>query len=233
MRFRFSADDGRYPAMESKIKSSFIPRDTATPASFQVHKRRGGAGDLLVLFSIVLVVVSVSLGVAVFLYVKFLETSLGSKQDQLGRAQASFEPALIAELNRLDDRMRAGEEILEFHLAPSVLFRTLEELTLDTVAFRNMHYGAAEKSGMSLELSGIAKSVNSIALQADLFSKHGTIVSPIFSNIDRQLDGVHFDMSASINPSNLKFATLIRQALESTQAPITAPEESTNPIFAP
>jgi hypothetical protein len=220
--------------MESKIKSSFIPRDTAQPGGFRARKKRGTAGDLLTLFSIVLVIVSVSLGVAVFLYVKFLETSLESKREQLQRAQASFEPALIAELNHLDDRMRTGEDLLELHLAPSVLFRTLEELTLDTVSFRNMQYSAAEKSAINLDISGIARSVNSVALQADLFSKHGTIVNPIFSSIDRQPDGVHFDMTASVNPSNLRFAALVRQALEQVQTEAALPEEPDSiPGFAP
>src|SRR3989344_9695203 len=131
--------------MESNIKSSFIPRDTIRDA--RVGRRRSSStSDLVVLFSIVLLVASVALGVSVFLYVKFLESSLSSKQEQLGRAQASFEPALIAELNRLDDRMRTAEDLLAVHLAPSVLLKALEDLTLNTVSFKSMKYTVGEKS---------------------------------------------------------------------------------------
>src|SRR3989344_2415310 len=166
--------------MESNIKSSFIPRDTAESLRPR-RKRGGGVTDLAVLFAIVLVVASVALGVSVFLYVKFLQSSLASKQEQLKRAQASFEPALIAELNRLDDRMRTAEDLLTVHLAPSVLLKALEDLTLETIAFSTMQYSAQEKAGIALEFSGVARSVNSIALQSELFGKHGAIVSPIFS----------------------------------------------------
>ncbi|MBI2048682.1 MAG: hypothetical protein HYT30_02030 [Parcubacteria group bacterium] len=221
--------------MESNIKGSFIPRDTLQPG--RVRKRGvGGGADLLVLFAIVLLVASVALGVAVFLYVKFLESSLSGKQEQLKRAQGAFEPALIAELNRLDDRMRAAEDLLAVHLAPSVLMKTLEELTLDTVSFKSMKYTANGKAGITIDFSGLARSVNSIALQADLFGKHGAIVSPIFSNINRQQDGVAFDLSANVNPVNLRFVGLLQQAAAAS-APATQPtsnqSDSSIPGFAP
>jgi hypothetical protein len=112
--------------------------------------------------------------------------------------------------------------------------KTLEELTLSTVSFTTMEYSAVEKSGISIEFSGLARSVNSIALQADLFGKHGAIVSPIFSNINREQEGVAFDLSASVNPTNLRFATLIQAALGPEAAPPeTIQSQSTIPGFAP
>jgi flagellar basal body-associated protein FliL len=222
-------------AMESKIKSSFIPRDTSQNNFHTAKKRGGSTADIFVLLSIVLLVASLALGVAVFLYVKFLESSLGGKKEQLQRAEASFEPALIAELNRLDDRMRAGEEILDQHIAPSVLFRTLEELTLNTVSFTTMQYLAERGAGINIEFSGVARSVNSIALQADLFAKHGAIVSPIFSNINRDQKGVRFDLSADINPSALRYSALVNTATSQNvqQQPAAGGEDSSIPLFAP
>jgi len=219
--------------MESNIKSSFIPRDAAQDLR-PGRRRSNSTADLFVLFAIVLLVASIALGVSVFLYVKFLESSLASKQEQLGRAQASFEPALIAELNRLDDRMRTAEDLLAVHLAPSILLKTLEELTLETVAFSAMQYSAQEKAGIALEFSGVARSVNSIALQADLFGKHGAIVSPIFSNINRGPDGVRFDLTANVNPTNLRYQTLV-QALVGTPPPTveTPGQPDSIPGFAP
>jgi hypothetical protein len=227
--------------MESNIKSSFIPRDTVAPASGARRRYGGGGGaDLLVLFSIVLLVASMALGVGVFLYVTFLESSLKAKADNLERAQASFEPQLIAELNRLDERMKSGEELLEAHVAPSALFHTLEQLTLGTIAFRNMRFDAAEQGKVLLDMTGYARSVNSIALQADLFGKHGAIVSPIFSSINREEQGVRFSLAAQVNPSALRYATLIReaQAAAAGAAAIPAgppPDQAPDsiPLFAP
>ncbi len=190
--------------------------------------------DIVVLLSIVLLVASLVLGVAVFMYSKYLESDAASKQEQLKRAQESFDPALITELNRLDDRMRSGERLLEQHVAPSALFHTLEKLTLNTVSFRTMQFDATKENEIGLKMSGLARSVNSIALQADLFGKHGMIASPIFSNINREKDGVRFDLTALVNPASIKFATLIREAVARTEqaAPATQ-ESSSDPVFAP
>src|SRR3989338_1631074 len=65
---------------------------------------------------------------------------------------------------------------------------------------------------MAVKMEGIARSVNSIALQADFFSKVGIITSPIFSNIDRQSDGVHFSFTATVHPSAIRYAQLAAAA---------------------
>lgn len=223
--------------MESNIKSSFIPRDTGTvPLHARARYGRSNALDIFVLLAIILLVASLALGIAVFVYTKYLESDVASKAEQLKRAQESFDPTLIAELGRLDDRMREGDELLEKHVAPSALFHTLEGLTLDTVSFRTMQFDGTKESGPSLQLTGIARSVNSIALQADLFGKHGMIQSPIFSNINRDKDGVRFDVTALVNPGTLKYATLIREAAERAEQTGEAPpeeEKSSVPLFAP
>ncbi|TSC86150.1 MAG: hypothetical protein G01um10148_656 [Parcubacteria group bacterium Gr01-1014_8] len=190
--------------METGIKSSFIPRDATIPAA-PSYSRGPGLSDLFVLIAIVLLVASVALAVGVFLYEQFLKTSTSSKLEQLERAKAAFEPALIQELTRLDDRMSAADQVLSEHIAPSIFFHLLEQLTLQTVAFTNLDFQAVDAHNMNVKMRGIAMSVNSIALQADYLSKSGAIASPIFSNINRQIDGVHFDLGALVNPSALRY----------------------------
>src|SRR3989344_4067775 len=105
----------------SGAASSFIPHET--PGMGQTRRERGsGLADLLTLVAIVLFVASGALAVGVFLYQQYLETSTTSKLDQLQRAQAAFEPSLIQQLTRLDDRMRAAGQILGTHIAPSAFF---------------------------------------------------------------------------------------------------------------
>jgi len=189
--------------METNIHSSFIPQDTLIPEAPRTSSRKG-AFDLFILIGIVLFVASATLAVGVFLYVQYLQTSGASKIEQLERAKAAFEPALINELTRLDDRMRAADEILGRHIAPTELFRVLEQLTLQTVAFSNFDF-EAQPERMTLVMQGIAGSVNAIALQADLLSRSGIISNPIFSNINRQVGGVRFDFSAEIHSDALLF----------------------------
>ncbi|MDO8481808.1 MAG: hypothetical protein Q7S75_01855 [bacterium] len=192
--------------MESGIHSSFIPHDTADQGG---RERYGDFMYLVMLITGVLFVASIVLGVGVFLYQQFLDTSSKSKLAQLERAKAEFEPALIKELTRLDDRMNVADEILSNHNAVSVFFHVLEQITLTDVSFTSLDFEAADPKNINIKMAGVAGSLNAVALQADIFSKNGVIASPIFSNIDRQLDGIHFGLTARINPSLIRYSQLI------------------------
>ena len=194
-----------------------------------VPVRRSGKGlaDLFALVSLVLFVASIALGVGVFLYREYLTANASSKIDQLERAKAAFEPSLIAELTRLDDRMRSASEILQKHIAPSAIFTMLEQTTIGSVGFTSLEFEVNDEESMAVRMDGVAGSVNGIALQADLFSKGGMLSSPIFSNINRELDGVHFSLSADIEPLAINFSQLVL-----TPAPDALPQQ-TLPLGAP
>lgn len=206
-------------------QQSFIPHEAAT-IERRVSTR--GSAELFSLVALVLFVASAALAAGVFLYSEYLQTSATSKIDQLRRAEAAFEPSLIRELTRLDDRMRAAGEILNKHIAPTTLFGMLEQTTIETVAFSSLDFGVADAQSMVVEMAGVAASVNSVALQADLFSKGGMITSPIFSDISRQADGVHFSLSAQINPAAINYSQIPAQI--STPVPQEQQQQSTSPF---
>lgn len=218
--------------METGTQNTFIPHDVSQPA-VQARVREGTLVDILTLVSIVLLIASVALAAGVFLYEQYLDTSSKSKVNQLKVAKAQFDPALIQEFSRLDDRMRDADMILGTHIAPSVFFHMLEANTLSTVSFRSLEFQAAGEEGMTVKMEGIAKSVNSIALQADFFSKVGIITSPIFSNIDRQIDGVHFSLSATVNPAAIRYAQLVAAGGGRVNAVPTLSVPSATPAPAP
>lgn len=204
--------------MESGIQSSFIPQDAAAetrgPAKYA---QSGGLSDLIVLVAIVLFVASLALAGAVFLYKQYLESSTTSKLEQLRHANDAFEPALIHQITRLDDRMRSADQVLGGHLAPGAFFQALEQSTLQTVAFQSLEVQATDSQHISVKFSGTAQSVNAIALQGDLFSKNGVITNPIFSDINRQADGVHFNMTAVLNPTAINYVQLVAGAAAAIQ----------------
>ena len=210
--------------METGIKSSFIPRDATTSTSTR-GRSPPGLADLMLLISVVLFVTSVSLGIGVFLYLQFLQGSSTSKLKQLELAKQAFEPSLIEQLTRLDDRMRASDQVLSAHIAPTLFFHLLEQVTLQTVAFQHLDFQAVDQQNMNIKVNGIAASVNSIALQADYLSKSGMITSPIFSNINRQPGGVGFDLSAIVNPMAIRYVH--EQAAQQSAAPPPSSEQNT------
>jgi hypothetical protein len=194
-------------------------------------RSRGGGFDLFILLGIVIFVASGVLAVGVFLYTQYLSTNAASKLEQIHRAKQAFEPALISDLTRLDSRMRAADTVLDGHLAPTMLFRLLEQLTLQTVTFSAFDLSSSP-DGLTLVMKGTAQSVNSIALQADLLSRSGVISNPIFSNINRQINGVNFDFSADVNAAALNYAARTRSAGVPAEERI-APEEPASPFGTP
>ena len=226
--------------METGVQNTFIPHDVSHPAE-RGRQREGTLMDLVALVSIVLLVASVALAAGVFLYEQYLDTSNKSKINQLKIAKAQFDSTLIQEFSRLDDRMREADTVLGNHIAPSVFFHMLEANTLSTVSFRSLDFQASSDEGMAVKMQGIAQSVNSVALQADFFSKVGIITSPIFSNIDRQQDGVHFSFSALVNPAAIRYTQLVMaaenaagNAAPAPSAPTpSTPSESAAPSAAP
>ena len=204
-------------ANPSPPPSSFIPREMPVQGPAPRPSGRGLA-DLLVLSSVVLFVASAALAAGVFLYDQYLQSSAASKVDQLERAKAAFEPALIHELTRLDDRLRSASEILTGHMAPTAFFRMLEQNTIENVGFKTLNFESQDAQNMTIKMEGVAQSVNSIALQADLFSKGGVVTSPIFSNIDREVDGVHFSLSALLDPSSVNYVQLVGAAASALPA---------------
>lgn len=203
--------------METGTPASFIPHDTAQTGGMVTRERAAGLPEFALLISIVLIVASAALAGGVFLYAQYLQTASSSKVQQLERAKAAFDPSLIESLMRLNDRIHAADIILGSHLAPSLFFEALQSATLSTVAFQNLDL-QADNSMMTIKMAGVAQSVNSIALQADLFSKNGVIKDPIFSGIDREQDGVHFSLSAEVDPKAIAY----RQFLSSQNAPQAA-----------
>jgi hypothetical protein len=216
--------------MESGIQSSFIPQDAARPTPSARPVRGGGLSELGFLIGIVLFVASAALAGAVFLYEQYTISSASSKSEQLRRAKEAFEPALIHELTRLDDRMRAADQVLAAHMAPLSLFDALQATTLSTVSFKTLSLEVVDSQNVNIKMSGVAQGVNSIALQADIFSKSGIVTNPIFSDINRQADGVHFNLNALVNPAAINYGRLINTAGAAVSVPTQ--QTPTSP-FAP
>ena len=212
--------------MDSPNQSSFIPQDAASLSGSSRVRSQGGLSDLILLMTIVIFVASIALGGSVFLYEQYLKTSAASKVQQLQRAKDAFEPSLIHTLTRLDDRMHVADQLLAAHVAPTALFAILQQATLTTIQFKSLEFDATDPQRMTIKMTGVAQSVNSIALQADLFAKNGTITNPIFSDINRQEDGVHFNLTALVNPTSLNFVRLVNGSNSDQQAPATDPSHA-------
>ena len=171
--------------MDSPTQPTFLPHEAVASSAVR-RSSGGGLAELFLLVSVLLFVVSGALAVGVFLYTQYLGSSNASKLSQLNAAEASFDPSLIEQLTRLDTRMTAAQALLSAHLAPSELFSMLQSSTVQDISFSSLTLDATNPQQITLTMEGVAGSVNSIALQAQVFSQSGIIQNPIFSDIDAE-----------------------------------------------
>jgi len=199
--------------MEPKFRTSFIPKKAlATTPSI---KKKGGGGPLgiVTLITLIIALGAVVLSVGAFLYQQILEVSVTRKVDTLERARAAFEPALIQELVRIDSRTEAAGAILGNHIAPSILFEALEDLTLKSVQFQDFNLTRVSDDKISISMKGVASNFRGVALQADVFGKSKLIREPIFSNLNLNQEGnAVFSLSAFVDPSFINFVSSVDTA---------------------
>src|SRR5690606_3250741 len=121
--------------MEPQFKTSFIPKQSLAKSA--TPKRRGagmpkGAGLIV---SLVIFLAAAGSAGSLYLYKQYLLDSIDRKSEELRRARNAFQPSLIRDLARLDSRLIAAQDIMERHIAPSVIFELLEQTTLRSVQY--------------------------------------------------------------------------------------------------
>jgi len=195
--------------MEPKFRTSFIPKKTLVTAS-SLQNKRGSSLGIVTLITLIIALGAVVLSVGVFLYQQILEVSITRKTDTLERARAAFEPALIQELVRVDSRIESAKTILNKHITPSVLFESLEDLTLKSVQFSDFDLTRISDEKISITMKGVAHDFRGVALQADTFGKSKLVRDPIFSNLNLNQEGnAVFSLSAFVDPSFINFVNYI------------------------
>lgn len=191
--------------MAQEFQTSFIPKKTFDVGAPARPSSSTTLSSVLSFIAVAIFVLSLLGAAGIFLYGRFLVSSIESKKESLERAKNAFEPELIRELSRLDAKLRISQDLLNEHLAPSGIFNLLEGITLETVRFTNMSYSIGE-DGVALVLQGEARSFASVALQSDEFGKNRSIMSPAFSGLTLDERGnVEFTVNAIIDPTTLSY----------------------------
>lgn len=196
--------------MEPEFKTSFMPKQPIAPQPQRAL--RGGSVSLMFLLTLIVFLVAVLASSGLFLYQQFLISSIERKSQDLESARASFEPALIQELTRLDARIETAESLLGSHVALSQLFVFLESNTVSSVQFNDFRFAALSDEGATITMNGKARNFGSVALQSDRFGDSSVIQEPIFSNLNVDAFGdVTFTVDAFINPRLLSYRASLNQ----------------------
>lgn len=186
--------------MEQNFQTSFIPKkpmieERATPTR--------PVGFLLVLSMFVFFTIVLASG-GLYFYKGILTQNILKMENDLNLAKNRFEPSKINQLQELDKRLFASNELLANHVSLSPIFKALQEITLKTVRYLKFSYDFQNEKSKKIEvkMSGLAIGYRSIALQSDLFTKNKNLIDPVFSNLSLDDKGnVLFDLSFSVDPS--------------------------------
>lgn len=194
--------------MEQNFQTSFIPKKMIVKERVEMP-RSVGFSTIVSIFILFATVIGTG---GLFFYKTVLQKNISSMEQDLKEASNRFEPAKIAVLQDLDNRLTAANDILSKHVVVSPIFQALQDITLKTVRFTKFSYTLpTDGSGkVSVSMAGVAIGYRSVALQADLFAKNKNLIDPVFSNL--QLDdkgNVNFDLNFSVDARFVNYKQLV------------------------
>jgi hypothetical protein len=190
--------------MDTRLRTSFIPKKTL------ILKSEAGGGrvsiNLFLSFGMIVFFLMIALSAGVYLYKVVIQKKITQEGAELEKARKAFEPSLIADVKRLDNRITTARIVLDNHIVALPIFDLLETLTLKTVRFTKFDYKNAKSGPPTIQLDGEAKGYSSVALLSDSFAGDERIKNPAFSNLNlNETGGVKFSFQASLDPSMVVF----------------------------
>src|SRR3989338_4339515 len=168
--------------MEQNFQTSFIPKKSIVKESAPSAR---SVSFITVASIFILFVMLVATG-SLYFYKGVLTKNKVQMEKDLELAKNRFEPDKIVELQALDNRLRASNEILRKHIAITPIFEELQAVTMKTIRLTSFSYLLSNNeanAGVAVKMSGLAVGDRSIALQADLFTENKNFIDPVFANL--------------------------------------------------
>jgi len=188
----------------AELETTFIPKKPEVIAPAAAAPRR--PASLVNFVATVIFIASLVAATGVYFYKVTLERQVALMGKQLEIARGAFEPALIAEMKRLDKRLQAASEVLKNHVGLSPLFSELEQNTLKQVQFTEFNYNLKDNK-IQVKMTGKARDYRTIALESDLLATNKYFKNILFSNMTLDEAGrVNFELNFNIDPAFLQIA---------------------------
>jgi len=202
--------------MEQNFQTSFIPKKP-------MIEERAVVSRPISLFTVISIFLFFTVIVAtggLYFYNGILTKNITQMENDLNLAKNRFEPSKIVQLQVLDKRLRASNEILSKHIASSPIFKALQSITMKTISYTKFSYDFSDDSKnakIMVKMSGIAVGYRSVALQSDLFATNKNLVDPVFSNLLLDDKGnVTFDLEFSVDPDFVNYNKTLKATSENS-----------------
>ena len=207
--------------MEQNFQTSFIPKKPMIEER-AVASRPISFATVISVFIFFTAIVATG---ALYFYDGILTKNITQMENDLNLAKNRFEPSKIVQLQVLDKRLRASDEILSKHIAISPIFKALQSITLKTISYTKFNYDFSDDSKNAkiiVKMSGIAVGYRSVALQSDLFTTNKTLIDPVFSNLSLDDKGnVTFDLEFSVDPDFVNYKKTLETTSENSPSALS------------
>jgi hypothetical protein len=197
--------------MDQNFQTSFIPKKPMISERAIASKPIGFLTTISIFIFFTIVIATGGL----YFYNQVLVKNIAQMQSDLNLAQNSFEPSKIVQLQVLDKRLNASNEILSKHIAVSPIFNELQSITIKNVSYSKFSYAYDGSAGskIAVKMSGTAVGYMSVALQENLFSQDKNLIDPVFSNLLLDDKGnVTFDLNFSVDPDFVNYGKVLQAA---------------------
>lgn len=182
--------------MDPRVQTSFIPKKPLNSGGVPVQRPL----NLFLIIAGVIFVASLSLTAFGYFYNKQLVIKKAELDAELVRRQKELRPNDVAYLKRLDQRLALAAEVMGKHVAFSNIFTFLETVTSQNVRFGKMSV-VSSPTESKMTLNGVARSINSVAYQSDIFRGEKASINPIFKGLKLDEKGnFQFSVDMSIDP---------------------------------
>ncbi len=118
-------------------------------------------------------------------------------EERIERLRGDLAESTINEIKRFDTKLNRARDLFAAHNTLLPFLALLEDLTLHTIAFNSLTF-----NGDTINLAGLAKSYESIALQSEELAKNKIVKKFVFSDFTSPSDrGVPFRLTMVIDPT--------------------------------
>jgi len=207
--------------VDTRFQTSFIPKKPVDTGSV----RPSGDVNLLLILSILSFIITAAAAGGVYLFKISLQKDIQQKDAEIKSAQQSFGLETIEYLKLRARHFSAASEVLSKHLAPSSLFKFLEEHTLRNVRFTSFELKIGDDGTVTLAMDGEARGFNAVAYQSEVFvGLNKDFINPSFSDFALDdLGNVEFRFETQVNKSIVSYEQTIGDSIVPTLEEGTIP----------
>ena len=177
--------------------TSFIPKKSVVADERPAPE---GSVGLFTAFTVIAFLVTLVTGGGMFLWQKALDVQLDNSKRNLEEQKAKFQPEVIGQFKRTDDRMAVASELLGKHNTPLKFLTLLQSLVYKDVSFAGINYLRDEKTGIKATMTGEAKDYQTIILQSDFLNTNKYIKEYSFTSLSQKENGrISFSLSLVVD----------------------------------